>query len=71
MNWVRKALAELWGLFVDDSSFAGALIVWILLTIFLFARYFPGPWAGAVFFAGIAAILIENTARTARNSRRQ
>jgi hypothetical protein len=71
MNWLRRALAELWGLFVEDGSFASALIVWILAAIFLFPHYLPRRWAGAIFFAGVAAILVENAARTGRNSRRQ
>lgn len=71
MNWLRKSLAELWGLFVDDSSFATALIVWVLAAIFLFPHVLPRRWAGAIFFAGVVAILLENTARAGRNSRRQ
>jgi hypothetical protein len=66
MNWLHKALAELWGLFVDDGSFAAALVVWVLLAIFLFPHYLPHRWAGVIFFAGVAAILIENAARSSR-----
>lgn len=29
MQWIRKITAEVFGLFVDDGSFALAVLVWI------------------------------------------
>lgn len=69
MRWVRQAWLELLGLFVDDGSFAAALIVWVLAAGFLLPLMLTPHWTGPVFFAGVAVILIENVRRSAGRRR--
>lgn len=67
MNRLRTIAREILGLFVDDSSFASAIIAWLLLA-WLIATRWPGlgRWSGILLFAGLALILIESAARSAR-----
>ena len=58
---------ELYGLFVDDGSFAIAIVLW--LGILWLARVhlaLSGTWCAAVLFFGLVAILIESAVRRAR-----
>ena len=71
MKWIRQAWVELVGLFVDDGSFALAVVLCVLAAIFLLPRFLPPHWKGPVFFAGIIAILFENVNRTARRIRKR
>jgi hypothetical protein len=67
MRWIRTVLAELYGLFVDDGSFAVAILVWLGLCWLLLPRIGVPPGAmGPVLFVGLAAILVESAARRAR-----
>jgi len=66
MNWIRRTCVELAGLFVEDGSFAIAIVLWILAAIFLMPEFLPARWRGPAFFAGVIGILIENVLRTAR-----
>lgn len=70
MTWMKTALSELVSLFVEDGSLALAILIWLALAGLLVPR-FDGlsPWQGAVLFAGLALILVENTWRRARGSR--
>ncbi len=71
MKWIRNAWFELVGLFVDDGSFAAAVILWVFAAIFLLPRILPAHWKGPVFFAGITGILVENVSRSAGNIRKR
>ena len=70
MAWMKTALSELVSLFVEDGSLALAILIWLALAGLVVLR-FEGlsPWQGAVLFAGLALILIENTWRRARGDR--
>lgn len=70
MSWQRRAGAELVGLFVDDGSFALAIVLWLLLCWLVLPRL-PGPSAlpPLLLFAGLAAILVESALRRGRRSR--
>jgi hypothetical protein len=58
---------EVFGLFVDDWSFAVAILAWLLLVWLAVSRIGVGPgWAAAVLVLGLAAILVESVARRAR-----
>jgi len=59
-------LRELWGLFVEDGSFAAATIVWLLIVWFGVSRYAPETWKGGLLFLGLALVILENVWRTAR-----
>lgn len=57
MNLLRRSLAELWGLFVDDPRTAALIIGWIVVACAVMRRLPPTPWSGPVLFAGLAAIV--------------
>jgi hypothetical protein len=60
-------MRELFGLFVEDGSFALAIAVWVLVAVFVLPHAFPPRWCGPIFFIGIVCLLIENLLRSARN----
>jgi hypothetical protein len=67
MNWVKSIAREVWGLFVEDGSFAAAILVWVLLAGVGLPRVAAAAnWTGPALFAGLAVILIESAARFAR-----
>ena len=67
MAWVRTAWSEFIGLFVDDGSFALAIMAWLALSWLLLPRLpLPPAWPPAILFAGLAAILLESVLRRAR-----
>ncbi len=67
MKWLKTIGEEVFTLFVDDGSFAIAIIVWLgvawSLSILILANL---PWSGAVLFVGLVSILIESAMRGAR-----
>jgi hypothetical protein len=67
MSWFNSVVRELFGLFVDDGSFAVAILVWLAL-IWLLPQWvtISAGWVGVILFAGLAAILIESALRRAR-----
>jgi hypothetical protein len=67
MRWFKSVIREVYGLFVDDGSFAISILVWLALTVVILSRVAPNsPWSGPVLFAGLALILIESTLRFSR-----
>jgi hypothetical protein len=71
MRWLRSIAREFLGLFVDDGSFAIAILIWLALAIALFPRIaFITRWIGPVLFAGLALILIESVLRYSRRKRK-
>jgi hypothetical protein len=67
MRWIKSIVRELYGLFVDDGSFAGAIAAWLILCVVVMSRVAAGArWAGPVLFAGLALILIQSVLRFAR-----
>lgn len=67
MQWVKAALRELAGLFVDDGSFAVAIVAWLAAAWLLLPRIgVPAEVKGAVLFAGLGLILLESVVRQAR-----
>lgn len=58
---------EIIGLFVDDRSFALAILVWLAVVALVLKPLGIGrPWLAAILFGGLAAILIEGTLRRSR-----
>ena len=67
MRWIKSIAREVWGLFVDDGSFAAAILVWLALAVVVLPRVAPAArWAGPALFAGLALVLIESVVRFAR-----
>jgi hypothetical protein len=67
MRWLETIVAELFGLFVDDGSFALAIVIW-LGAVWLVLPRLPTPpaWNSVILFAGLAVILVESALRRAR-----
>jgi hypothetical protein len=67
VRWMKTIVQELFGLFIDDGSFALAIVVWIGVLWFLAARVLhSATWNGAVLFAGLGLILLASTIRRSR-----
>lgn len=70
MKWIKTILREIFGLFVDDAAFALAILIWLGLMRWIASRLnLPATTVAILFFAGLALILIESTARYARRKR--
>lgn len=67
MSWIRTGAHEVFGLFVDDGSFAVAIVAWLLVVWLVLPWLGVEPvWAGVALFTGLAAILAESAMRRAR-----
>ena len=67
MALTKTVLSEVWGLFVDDGSFAVAVVVWLGVAGLVLTHLCDlGGWAGVTLFVGLAAILVESVVRRAR-----
>ncbi|HEX3570480.1 MAG TPA: hypothetical protein VHU44_06635 [Acidobacteriaceae bacterium] len=64
---MRSVAREVWGLFVDDGSFAAAILVWLtVVSLGIRTVAWGAKWGGVALFAGLALVLIENVLRYAR-----
>ncbi len=64
MKWMSSVLNELFSLFVDDGTFALAILVWLGFARWIVPRSFwLHTWSGSVLFGGCALILVESSAR--------
>ena len=71
MRWIQSVAREVWGLFVEDGSFAAAIVVWLAVVLLGGRRTAWGiRWGGVALFAGLALVLIENVLRYARKPRK-
>jgi hypothetical protein len=67
MGWLKSIAHEVFGLFVDDGSFAIAILIWLALMVVVLPRFAAGArWAGPLLFVGLVLILIESALRFAR-----
>jgi hypothetical protein len=60
---------ELLAMFVDDGRDAATILAWVVVMWLLSRQNLPAAVAPALLFAGLAAILVESTARRARKGR--
>lgn len=69
MKILLTALQELYGLFVEDGSYAIAILAWIGITAFLFP-FIPGGevWRAPALFLGLVILLFENIVRSVRKT---
>ncbi len=67
MRALKRIFEEVFGLFVDDGAYAGAIVGW-LVVIGLVVKFVPGAaaWAGILLFVGLATILLESAWRKSR-----
>jgi hypothetical protein len=70
MKTLINALHEVYGLFVEDGSYTAALLVWLLLAALVLPALVRPAWLAPLWFAGLALVLLENVARSARKPRR-
>jgi hypothetical protein len=67
MKVTKTALREVYGLFVEDGSYALAIILWLLCAAFVLP-FLPYPsWRAPLLFLGLILILLENVARSTRH----
>lgn len=67
MSAFRTALAELWGLFVEDATLTIGTLACIALAAFALPRVgVPIHWRAPTFFFAVALMLLENVYRGAR-----
>jgi hypothetical protein len=66
MKYIAEILREVWGLFVEDSSYTLAILLWVGLVGFG-TLWIPGAgaWGGPILFIGLALIMLENITRSA------
>jgi hypothetical protein len=65
VNVVVTAARQVYGLFVEYSRFAAAIVIWLALFA-AFSRYAGGAVRGPLLFAGFAAILIVSVRHASR-----
>ncbi len=71
MTWLRTILREVFGLFVDNGSFALAILAWIAVVTLIFPRMGWLPqWRGLILFCGLSLILAGSAVQYARQKRR-
>lgn len=72
MPWLKTIFREIFALFVDDGSFATAILLWLGFMWFVTPHLgHLQRWSGFILFTGLAAILIESLIRYARRAIRQ
>jgi len=70
MGALKAVWSEFIGLFVDDGSFAVAILGWLVVSWLVLPRLpLPPAVAPVILFAGLAAILVESTVRRSRVGR--
>ena len=67
MQWIKAIARELIGLFVDDGSFAAAIVIW-LGVVWLLSHRIPAimAWSGIILFLGLGLILLWSTRQRSR-----
>lgn len=67
MPWLKSIAREILALFVDDGSFAIAILVWLALSVVGLPHIGAHQRVtGPVLFAGLAVILVESVLRFSR-----
>lgn len=67
MSGLKVVWSEFIGLFVDDGSFAAAILAWLVACGLLLPRLGLGPtWPPVILFLGLAVVLAESAVRRAR-----
>lgn len=70
MAWLKTIWSEFFGLFVDDGSYAAAILLWLVAVWLILPRLgLPPALPPAILFAGLVVILVESATRRARGSR--
>jgi hypothetical protein len=68
MKWLKNILREIFGLFVDNGSFALAILIWLAVMRWETPRLnIRSGITGVILFAGLALILAESATRYSRH----
>jgi hypothetical protein len=68
MKWLKNIFREIFGLFVDDGSFALAILIWLAVVRWATPHInIPSGVTGVILFAGLALILAESATRYSRH----
>lgn len=68
MKWIKNILREIFGLFVDDGSFALAILIWLAAVRWVMPHLsISPPVTSIILFAGLVFILIESTTRYSKH----
>ena len=70
MRWLATIVREIFGLFVDDGSFALAVLAWICVLWLLGHLSKQSVAGGIVLFLGLGVLLAGSVVRFARKVRR-
>ena len=66
MSWLKAVILEIYGLFVDDGSFALAIVAWLAIASFVLPRVdIPASANALILFAGLLLIMLESVLRRA------
>jgi hypothetical protein len=68
MNTIRAIVRELINLFVDDGSFALAIVAWVLGGAICMWLGIDSYFEALLLFSGLALLLVENVWRSARRA---
>lgn len=69
MTWLRTILREVFGLFVDDGSFAFAIVIWLVVVKLVSPHLgMAALRSGFILFGGLAAILIRSVLHASQSS---
>ncbi len=66
MNVIATALREVYGLFVEDGSYALAIVGWLLVAALALPHIGTGRWHAPILLVGLLLILCENVLRSAK-----
>ncbi len=70
MKWPRTVLREIFGLFVDDGSFALGILVWLIIAGWVIRHFsYAVRWNGVILFGGLALLLVGSAIRFAMRTR--
>jgi hypothetical protein len=70
MNVIVTALKELFGLFVEDGSYAVAIIAWLLIAALVLPHIGASEWRAPLLLAGLLLVMCENVLRSAKQAKR-
>ncbi len=66
MGWIKTVLSEVYGLFVDDVTFAVAILAWVVVVWLVLPHVGVAPhWNAAALFIGLCVIFVESATRRA------
>ena len=69
MGVLAAAVKEVFGLFVEDGSYALAIGAWLLIAALVLPHVGAAAWRAPLLLVGLLLILCENVLRSARQGK--